>query len=116
MPAGVGHEAALKRSRKQLRHPRAANPSKHQCVFMRSGPNMKLRLPSRLAAFAVGLLGSAAHASEADLVLPNLDVPFSTLGGLTGTSLLWIGVAVCVFGLMFGLAQYMSLKRLPVHR
>ncbi|HZA13202.1 MAG TPA: sodium/proton-translocating pyrophosphatase, partial [Myxococcaceae bacterium] len=77
---------------------------------------MKLRLPYGLAAVAAVLIGSAAHASEADLVLPNLDVTFSGLGGVSGRALLLGGVVICVFGLLFGLAQYMSLKRLPVHR
>src|ERR671918_838179 len=91
--------------------PRAASHG-----FMRSGPDMKLRLPYGLAAVAAVLIGSAAHASEADLVLPNLDVTFSGLGGVSGRALLLGGVVICVFGLLFGLAQYMSLKRLPVHR
>src|SRR5918996_653394 len=91
--------------------PRAASHG-----FMRSGPDMKVRLPYGLAAVAAVLIGSAAHASEADLVLPNLDVTFSGLGGVSGRALLLGGVVICVFGLLFGLAQYMSLKRLPVHR
>ena len=77
---------------------------------------MKFRLPYRLATVLAVLLGTAAHASEADLILPPLDVPFPSLGGIDGRSLLWFGVAVCIVGLCFGLAQFMSLRKLPVHR
>src|ERR671918_32749 len=91
--------------------PRAASHG-----FMRSGQDMKSRLPYGLAAVAAVLIGPAAHASEADLVLPDLDVTFAGLGGASGRGLLLGGVAVCVLGLLFGLAQYMSLKKLPVHR
>ncbi|MGA9522470.1 MAG: sodium/proton-translocating pyrophosphatase, partial [Myxococcaceae bacterium] len=77
---------------------------------------MKFRLPYRLATVLAALLGSVAHASEADLILPPLDVPFPSLGGVDGRTLLWMGVGVCIVGLFFGLAQFMSLRKLPVHR
>jgi K(+)-stimulated pyrophosphate-energized sodium pump len=52
---------------------------------------------------------------EANLQLPDLSsVPF--LGGIDGHKLLLIGLLFCVFGLLFGLAIYMQLKKLPVHR
>ncbi|MBX5480810.1 MAG: sodium-translocating pyrophosphatase [Myxococcaceae bacterium] len=79
---------------------------------------MKLRFPYRLAAVAAALFGSVAQASEADLILPDelRTHVFPTLGGMTGATLLYIGIGVCIFGLLFGLAQYMSLSRLPVHK
>lgn len=50
---------------------------------------------------------------EASLHLPDLaQVAFL---GMNGRSLLFIGIGVCVLGLLFGLAIYMQLKRLPVH-
>src|SRR6516162_8382182 len=53
-------------------------------------------------------------AGEANLQLPRLDsVSFL---GVDGHSLLMIGLLFCVFGLLFGLAIYMQLKKLPVHR
>src|SRR5919106_2593602 len=91
--------------------PRAASHG-----FMRSGQDMKSRLPYGLAAVAAVLIGPAAHASEADLVLPDLNVAFPGLGGASGRALLLGGIAVCALGMLFGLAQYMSLKKLPVHR
>ena len=55
------------------------------------------------------------HGGEASLELPNLsDVTF--LNGIDGHSLLLFGIVICVLGLGFGLAMYMNLKRLPVHR
>ncbi|HLM83465.1 MAG TPA: sodium-translocating pyrophosphatase [Terriglobales bacterium] len=51
---------------------------------------------------------------EAALKLPDLSsVSFL---GVNGHSLLMIGLLFCVFGLGFGMAIYMRLKNLPVHR
>jgi K(+)-stimulated pyrophosphate-energized sodium pump len=51
---------------------------------------------------------------EASLQVPDL----STVSflGMNGHSILLIGIVFCVFGLLFGLAIYMQLKNLPVHR
>ena len=58
---------------------------------------------------------TTARASEANLVLPDLSsVPL--FGQTNGRTLLLAGIVVCAFGLLFGLWQYMQLKRLPVHR
>src|SRR6516164_4367693 len=58
---------------------------------------------------------SEAAGGEATLQVPDLSsVPF--LGGIDGHRLLLIGLVFCVFGLLFGLAIYMQLKKLPVHR
>jgi K(+)-stimulated pyrophosphate-energized sodium pump len=54
---------------------------------------------------------------EANLVLPDLrSVSFEHFGGLNGHALLTIGLLFCVGGLLFGLAIYVQLKNLPVHR
>jgi K(+)-stimulated pyrophosphate-energized sodium pump len=51
---------------------------------------------------------------EANLVLPDLSsVSFM---GMTGHNLLMIGLIFCALGLIFGLAIFMHLKNLPVHR
>jgi K(+)-stimulated pyrophosphate-energized sodium pump len=56
-------------------------------------------------------------ASEADLNLPDLGaVHFSALGGISGTSLMLIGIGVCFLGLAFGLIQYVKTEKLPVHK
>ncbi len=55
-----------------------------------------------------------AAGGEASLKLPDLStVPFL---GMDGHRLLMIGLLFCVFGLGFGMAIYMRLKNLPVHR
>jgi K(+)-stimulated pyrophosphate-energized sodium pump len=52
---------------------------------------------------------------EASLTLPDLsDVTF--FGNMNGHNLLLGGIVICLLGLGFGLAIYMNLKRLPVHR
>jgi K(+)-stimulated pyrophosphate-energized sodium pump len=51
---------------------------------------------------------------EANLKLPDLSsVPFF---GFDGHTLLLIGIVFCFLGLLFGLAIYIQLKNLPVHR
>jgi K(+)-stimulated pyrophosphate-energized sodium pump len=51
---------------------------------------------------------------EAALKVPDLSsVSFL---GMNGHNLLLIGIAFCVFGLLFGMTIYMRLKNLPVHR
>jgi len=78
--------------------------------------NLKLKLITGVLA-VLGLGVSVAGASEADLKLPDLGaVTFSSLGGLTGTHLMLIGIAVCFLGLAFGLIQYFMTEKLPVHK
>ncbi len=74
-----------------------------------------------LAALIISAVGGSAFAQsghdggEATLVLPDLSqVKF--LGGIPGTTLLLVGIAVCFLGLTFGLVIYRQLKNMPVHR
>jgi K(+)-stimulated pyrophosphate-energized sodium pump len=54
---------------------------------------------------------------EASLTLPDLTtVKFANFGGLNGHALLSIGLLFCAGGLLFGMAIYVQLKNLPVHR
>ncbi|WP_239461994.1 sodium-translocating pyrophosphatase [Occallatibacter savannae] len=66
-----------------------------------------------LPVFAFGQ-GEQSGGGEANLVLPDL----STVNflGMNGHALLLIGLLFCVGGLLFGLAIYVQLKNLPVHR
>ena len=73
----------------------------------------KLATLSSLAALA---FGATAQASEADLKLPDLNVTFSSLGGVSGTNLMLIGIVVCAVGGLFGIWQYFQTKNLPVHK
>ncbi|MBI4617941.1 MAG: sodium/proton-translocating pyrophosphatase, partial [Planctomycetes bacterium] len=66
------------------------------------------------AALAALFLAPPAHAGEADLVLPDLrEVEFH---GVSGHTLLVAGMGVCVLGVLFGLAMYAHLRKLPVHK
>src|SRR5439155_5320699 len=68
-----------------------------------------------LAALFTALGGAApAHASEANLILP--DLKQATFGPISGYTLLLCGMIVCVAGLFFGLTIYKYLRDLPVHR
>jgi K(+)-stimulated pyrophosphate-energized sodium pump len=60
------------------------------------------------------VLASPREGGEAALKLPDLsDVTFL---GIDGHRLLLVGLLFCFLGLMFGLAIYIQLKNLPVHR
>ncbi len=83
-----------------------------------------LKRPSRTVAALLGLLlptlaygQGEGGGGEANLTLPDLkSVSFSNFAGLNGHQLLSIGLLFCVGGLLFGLAIYVQLKNLPVHR
>ena len=50
---------------------------------------------------------------EANLKLPDLGL--ATFNGVNGRFLLYLGLVVCLGGLVFGVISYKSLKSLPVH-
>ncbi|MDQ7826867.1 MAG: sodium-translocating pyrophosphatase [Candidatus Eremiobacteraeota bacterium] len=58
-----------------------------------------------------------AFASETDIPLPELNSVF-TIGGsqIPGRTLLIVGLLVCLLGGLFGLIQYMQVKKLPAHK
>src|SRR5262245_33187710 len=81
----------------------------------RTGPARKKLLLLGVMALLAVMSAAPAAASEADLVLPDFgDVSF--LGGISGSSLLFAGIIVCILGLLFGLMMYTQLKNMPVHR
>jgi K(+)-stimulated pyrophosphate-energized sodium pump len=66
------------------------------------------------AATALAQPAGETAGGEASLKVPDLStVRFL---GLNGHNLLLIGIAFCVFGLLFGMTIYTRLKNLPVHR
>jgi K(+)-stimulated pyrophosphate-energized sodium pump len=68
-----------------------------------------------LTVLTLGTAWSAA-ASEAELKLPDLGgVTFPGLGGISGFTLMLLGIVVCAIGGLFGLVQYLQTKNLPVH-
>src|SRR6267142_2324226 len=63
-------------------------------------------------------LGSATgvYASEADIRIPDLtQVKFPGLGGVSGITLMYFGIVICVLGAIFGLVQYKQTRALQVH-
>jgi K(+)-stimulated pyrophosphate-energized sodium pump len=67
-----------------------------------------------VALSAAGCMAQPEAGGEANLRLPDLSqVSFL---GMNGHNLLLIGIGFCVLGLLFGLAMYVNLKNLPVHR
>src|SRR5260221_10686897 len=60
------------------------------------------------------VLAQPREGGEAALKLP--DLSSVTFLGIDGHKLLLVGLVFCFFGLMFGLAIYIQLKNLPVHR
>ena len=86
----------------------------------RSAGTLLTRQYKTAAALLALLLPTVASAQpehaggEANLVLPDL----STVNflGMNGHALLMIGLLFCIGGLLFGLAIYVQLKNLPVHK
>ena len=62
-------------------------------------------------------LALPAFAGEADIKLPPLDkVQFSAFGGMSGLSIMYFGLFVCVIGLLFAMVQYKQTKNMPAHK
>ncbi|MBL9138737.1 MAG: sodium-translocating pyrophosphatase [Verrucomicrobiales bacterium] len=77
-------------------------------------PSSLKRLIPLLLLFAAAPL--AAMAGEADIKIPDLtQVKFDGLGGMAGTTLMYLGIVICMVGAAFGLVQYQQTKSLPVH-
>ena len=73
------------------------------------------------ALLAAGFLPSLASASESDLLLPSTAaraaIKFDFLGlNLLGGEILTIGLVISVLGMLFGLMEYLGLKKLPAHK
>jgi K(+)-stimulated pyrophosphate-energized sodium pump len=63
------------------------------------------------------IISATAFASEADLVLPNLSTPF-TVGGMQipGSTLLMYSLIIALVGTLFGLVEFIRVKKLPAHK
>ena len=86
--------------------------------FTRVGRSLvALAITFACAAFGAAPVFAQSHGGgEANLILPDLaDVNFFG-NSINGHNLLMIGILICMLGLLFGLAMYMNLKKLPVHR
>jgi K(+)-stimulated pyrophosphate-energized sodium pump len=81
----------------------------------RPGRSYSHLLPTLLSLILLGL-SPAAFGSEADIPLPSLDGVSYFGGALSGRGLLSIGFVVCILGGLFGLYQYLHIKKLPAHQ
>lgn len=79
-------------------------------------PRVLKRCGILLAAFTF-LLSFNALGSEADIKIPDLQtVNFDVRGNSTsGVMLLYVGLVVCVLGVLFGWMQYVQTKKMDVH-
>ena len=82
---------------------------------------MGMKLSAVAALLTVGAASALAQPAgeaggEASLKLPDLSQVSFFNGAIDGHKLLLIGILFCLFGLGFGMAIYMRLKNLPVHR
>ena len=70
-----------------------------------------------LAAVSFLSTTAAAYASEIDLNVPVLDVPFQILGHvISGSEILLAGLVVCALGMLFGLWEFWRIKKMPAHQ
>ena len=77
---------------------------------------MKLQSCLKLSAAAIFSAAPAALcASEADIKIPDLSRVAFLNGGISGMTVLMIGLAVCVIGMIYGWLQYVQTRNLPVH-
>ncbi|HSW47237.1 MAG TPA: sodium-translocating pyrophosphatase [Phycisphaerae bacterium] len=67
-----------------------------------------------MAAVALAFLAVPALAGEADIKLPDLTQVY--FGGISGLSLMYAGLVICLIGLVFGLIQYNQIRNLPAHK
>ena len=71
----------------------------------------------RILTLIVFLTGPVfTFASEADLPIPDLKQSYFPALGTHGWNLLMWGFIVIVLGMLFGLWQYRTIKRLPAHK
>jgi len=73
---------------------------------------------SLLAFFVMFLfMAPLAFAGEADIVLPDLtQISFPVFGGMSGLSIMYFGLLICIVGLIFAMFQYKQTKGLPAHK
>jgi K(+)-stimulated pyrophosphate-energized sodium pump len=65
---------------------------------------------------AAALLPFISRASEADLPIPDLATSYFQQFGMNGHTLLSWGILIILFGMLFGLLQFIQIKKLPAHK
>ena len=79
---------------------------------MRLRPNSVKITSGAIFLLMINLIQSAG-AGEADLILPDLSTV--SFFNINGHSLLLYGMSICIFGFIFGLIQFLDIKRMNVH-
>ncbi len=70
-----------------------------------------------LAMLLTVAFSASAMASEIDLKVPSLDVAYNIFGwSVTGSQLLFYGMGICVLGMIFGLVEFFSIRKMPAHK
>ena len=77
----------------------------------------------KIGAFAASIamlltaFAGSAQASEIDLNIPMLDVDYNIFGyAITGSQILFYGLGICLLGFLFGLYEFIKIKKLPAHK
>ena len=77
----------------------------------------------KIGAFAASIalmltaFAGSAQASEIDLNIPMLDVDYQIFGyAITGSQILFYGLGICLLGFLFGLYEFIKIKKLPAHK
>ncbi len=78
--------------------------------FIKKLTSLLIGLPAIMCIAAV----MPAFAGEADLIIP--DLASAKFMNTDGRVILLYGILICIFGFAFGLKQYMSIRRMPVHK
>lgn len=65
---------------------------------------------------AAVLIPFLSGASEADLPIPDLSKSYFQMFGMNGHAILTWGILIIIFGMLFGLLQFIQIKKLPAHK
>ncbi len=85
-----------------------------------AGPGLRKLAPWAAGLAAAGALlpgaAPAALASELQLQLPEIGTSYNLFGiPVSGLTLLYLGLGVCVLGMLFGMTMFRQVKGLPAH-
>ncbi len=77
----------------------------------------KIKNAGLMVAAFLGAFMQNANASEIDLNVPVLSPSFNIFGlSLTGIQILSVGLLICLVGMLFGLIEFIRIKKMPAHK
>jgi K(+)-stimulated pyrophosphate-energized sodium pump len=74
-----------------------------------------LRMKKFLILFFISLIPSILRASEVDLPIPDLKQTFFLNSGVSGWHILLYGFLIILIGVLFGIYQFIDIKKIPAH-